>query len=203
NWYPGHNVDIYVLNFQGTLRKVNGGPGLDTLAVDTSLLGGAATVTTRMDGINYYGFEQINIGTGSGSGIFNVQGTSPGSNGFSGPAVTNVSLNAGDDRVFVSSNADLDQASWQSLDFLTGNVDDVRGALNFDLGTGRHRLFISDEAATIGDPNIVITRNQPATLNGLAANAEIWVTGLAPAGMSYRVDPAGNRLDRVAYWTCP
>src|SRR5262249_19256204 len=125
NWYPGQNLDIYVLTFQGTLRKINRGPGVDTVAVDATSLGGTANVTTRTDGINYYGFEQINIGTGSGSEVFNVQGTSPGSNGFGGTAVTNVSLNAGDDRVFVSSNSDLDQASWQGQDFLTGNLDDV------------------------------------------------------------------------------
>jgi Ca2+-binding RTX toxin-like protein len=204
NWYPGHNISIYMLNFQGFLRRVGGGFGLDTLAVNAAGLTGSATVTTRMDGINYYGVETLNIYAGSGSDVLSVQGTTPGSKGFAdlgGIAVTNVSLAAGNDRVFVSSNADLDGASWANVDFLTGNVDDVRGALNLDLGAGRHRLFVSDESATVGDPNIRINDTAPATLNGLAANAEIWITGLAPAGMSYKVDPSGNLYDGVAYWT--
>ena len=106
-----------------------------------------------MDGIDYYGFEQVNIGTGSGSEVFNVEGTTKGSNGFAGVvgacqpcAQTNIALDNGDDRVYLSSNANLDQNSWNGFDFLTGNLDDFRGALNIDLGAGRHRLFMSDEA---------------------------------------------------------
>src|SRR5207248_655079 len=100
------------------------GSGLSTITVDASGLVAslsdhpAATVTTRMDGINYYGFETVNIETGPLSDILNVQGTTPGSNGFAptGPAVTNIVSNAaagaaGYDRAYVSSSADLDQAS--------------------------------------------------------------------------------------------
>ena len=36
------------------------------------------TISTRMDGIDYYGFEQVNIATGAGSEVFNVQGTTQG-----------------------------------------------------------------------------------------------------------------------------
>src|SRR5437899_4591067 len=112
-----------------------------------------------MDGINYYGFETVNISTGSRSEVFNVQGTTPGSNGYAqagGIAVTNLSLNAGDDRVFVSSNADLDQPTWSAVDVLTGNMDDVRGSLNVDLATGRNRRFLSDEDSNVDD-NVTIT----------------------------------------------
>jgi len=224
NWYPLHNLDIYVLNFQGLLRKFARGVGLNTIAiVNSSLVPSvagqpAATVTTRMDGIDYYGVEQVNIETGSGSDIFNVQGTSPGSNDFSGTAITNVNTNAatgaaGNDRVYVSSNADLDQASsrgqsgtatWTPLDFLTGNLDDVRGALNIDLGAGRHRLFMSDEGSSVGD-SVTITRNLAAHgLNAAAlgldtAAGDIYVVGLAPGAISYKT--SGNLYDGVAYWT--
>ena len=44
--------------------------------------GGAVSVATRMDGIDYYGFETVNIDTGVKSEVFNVQGTTQGSNGF-------------------------------------------------------------------------------------------------------------------------
>jgi len=207
NWYAGHNLDIYVLSFQGQLRRFNGGPGLDTVTVDSHLLTGpGAWFTTRMDGIDYYGIEQLNIQTGSGSEVFNVQGTSPGSNGFAaavGVAITDVSLNAGDDRVFISSNADVDQASWSAVDFLTGNTDDVRGALNIDLGTGRHRLFASDEGSSAPD-SVSITDHlalAQAIALGLDPNAEIFVTGLAPAAISYQAAATANLYDGVAYWT--
>src|SRR5206468_12064434 len=69
-------------------------------------------------------------------------------------------------------------------------------------GAGRHRLFISDEAATAGDPNVVITDVAPAVLNSLSPTAEIWITGLGePGGISYRVAPGGNLFDGVVYWT--
>ena len=104
-----------------------------------------------MDGIEYFGVESLNVDTGSGADILSVQGVSAGSNGFGPGATTNIGLHNGDDKVFVSSNADQDLSSWQNVDFLTGNLDDVRGALNIDLGTGRHELFMSDEASSHGD----------------------------------------------------
>ena len=64
-----------------------------------------------MDGINYYGVEVLNVDSGSGTEIVSVQGTTAGSQGFAaagGIAVTNVTLHGGDEKVFVSSNADLD-----------------------------------------------------------------------------------------------
>ena len=33
------------------------------------------------------------------------------------------------------------------------NLDEIRGTLNFHVGTGRHRLFISDESSVAGDGN--------------------------------------------------
>ena len=49
--------NIYVLHFQGELRRESFGPGLDTVTIQSSLTGGAAWMTTRMDGIQYYGIE--------------------------------------------------------------------------------------------------------------------------------------------------
>src|SRR5260370_29061794 len=93
----GENYDIYVVGFQGSLRRFNRGAGVDTVSVDTNLLTGpfaTATVTTRMDGIDYYGLSTLSIQ--SGSDIWSVQGTSPGANGFeatSSIAVTNIASN--------------------------------------------------------------------------------------------------------------
>ena len=44
NWYKDGNLDIYLLNFQGSLRRFNGGSGLDTLAVDGAGLAAGGTV---------------------------------------------------------------------------------------------------------------------------------------------------------------
>ncbi|MEX2645398.1 MAG: choice-of-anchor D domain-containing protein [Gaiellaceae bacterium] len=196
--------NVYLIGFQGNFRSINDGPGIDFLVAHTPVLAGTVSIQTRMDGINYYGIETLNILTGSGAEVFNVQGTTPGSGGFAlggGIAVTNVSLNNGDDRVFASSNADLDRVSWLGFDFLTGNLDDFRGALNLDLGLGRHRLFISDEAATVGDTSVRISDSAPMGATGLSPSAEIWITGLAPRGISYKVAMSGNLHDGVVYWS--
>src|SRR5207249_2852087 len=70
-----------------------------------------ATVETRVDGIDYYGFKTLNIDLGSGDDVFNVRGTS---------ARTNLNLGAGDDRIYVSSDAALDRDS--ETNFLTGHL---------------------------------------------------------------------------------
>jgi Ca2+-binding RTX toxin-like protein len=193
--YPGGYLsqNIYALHFQGELRRESLGQGVDTLTVDSSLLNGSAWVTARMDGIQYYGVEALNIATGSGADVFDVQGTTRGSNGFTGVAVTNVALNAGDDRVYISSNADLDGLGgdyWRSFDFLTGNLDDVRGALNIDLGAGRHRLFMSDEASTHND-NWSITDTQAGT--------DIAINRIGATPITYKT--SGDLYDGVVYWS--
>ena len=107
-----------------------------------------------MDGIDYYGFEQVNIDTGSNSEVFNVQGTTQGSNGFAA-AARRASRVRRTWRCTTATTAsscprtpNLDQNTWAGFDFLTGNLDDFRGALNIDLGAGRQRLFMSDEASS-------------------------------------------------------
>jgi Ca2+-binding RTX toxin-like protein len=234
---------VYLIGFQGSRRqKPNGSDdlmpvGADIVVVTGSTLVGispdaaASDVTTRMAGITYFGFEEITIDTGSGTETFNIQGTTSGSPGFSdagGVAVTDVNLHDGDEKIFVSSNADLGHNTWDGFDFLTGDVDDVNGALNLDLGTGRHRLFISDEATDVGDaaPNdntdgspIIISDDRPsdAAARKLVDDAEIWITGLAgnavapgtaphagtviQGGISFTVDLTGNLFDGVVVWT--
>ena len=208
------NNNIYVLNFQGELRKADGGVGVDTVTVDTAGLTGSATISTRMDGIDYYGFEQVNILTGAGTDTFNVQGTTRGSNGFTGAAglpvaQTNITTNApagamGADRAYLSSNADVDGSSWNGFDFLTGNLDDFQGALNIDLGGGRHRLFLSDEGSSHPD-DYAITDSIGDAWNkstaGLASDANIYVTRAGLPGISYKTSATGNLFDGVNYWT--
>jgi hypothetical protein len=215
--YPSANGagDVYVLSFQGELRTANFGPGLDTVVVHPSLTGSgaSATVTTRVDGIDYYGFETVNIATGSGASgeVFNVQGTSAGSNGFAqdgGTAVTNIALNGGSDRVYIASNADLDEVSAAGFQFLTGNLDDLRGALNVDFGTGTgQRLFMSDEASahddiwaitdSLADPWLAAV----GSTTGLDSSAEIFVTRAGRTGISYKAAASADLFGGVIYWT--
>ncbi len=190
--------DVYVVNFQGVLRQQDGGRGVGQLVARA--VGGATIgldVATRMDGISYYGADTLNIDLGSGSDIFNVQGTT---------AVTNVNLHDGgtlgnSEQIYVSSDADIDRAAAGAFDLLIGHLDDIQGVLNLDAGAGRHRLMISDEATATGDSNVVIT-DQPVLGLGLPTT-DITVTGLAPAAMTYKTDAgeANNFADGITYWT--
>jgi hypothetical protein len=202
--------NVYVIAFQGQLRDVNNGNPIPLLKVATT---GAisAAITTRMDGFNYYGFEALNLQLGSNAGgdMLNVQGT--GQNwvgvvapGTTVPSVTNVTFGAGDNKVFISSNADLDNFTNTGFDFLTGDLNQLFGSINIDFGAGRHRLMVSDEAATIGDTNVQITDHAsgtPALAQGLTSTAEIFITGLAQGGISYKTGASGNFFDGVQYWT--
>ena len=118
---------------------------------------------------------------GSGNDVFNVQGTT---------ATTNLSLGAGDERVYVSSGAAYGQAD--RPDYLYGNLDQILGALNIDAGSGRHQLMISDEAALVGDTDVRITD---------APGSEILVSGLAPAPITFKAAANGTFADGVTIWT--
>ena len=161
--------------------------------IDTSALDGTAAVATRLAGIDYTNVETLNVLLGSGPDVVNVQGTS---------AVTNLSTGAGNDAVYVSSQADV--AAGQVADFITGTLAGIRGTLNIDVGTGSQRLLISDEAARVGDANATMTRDVTAAQAvdpNLAANGEIFLTGFAPAGISFRAAPTGDFADGITVWT--
>jgi hypothetical protein len=123
-----------------------------------------ARVATRVDGINYYGIDTLNIDFGSGADVVDVRGTS---------ARTNINLSDGNDSIFVSSTANFGLG--ETTDFLTGHLHDIDGMLNIDAGAGRHLLLVSDEASTVGDANLWIT---DGPLSGTAALlAEIYMLG--------------------------
>src|SRR5262249_15565387 len=128
--------NTFVITLHGALRTVKNGLRVGFFSADTTpparTIGGA----TRMGGIHYCGIETLNIDQGAGSDVLNVQSTS---------AVTNLNTGAGNDRVYVSSDANLDWTTNVGFDFLTGNLDGIRGTLNLDAGTDRQLLMISDE----------------------------------------------------------
>src|SRR5262249_2749303 len=72
--------------------------------------------------------------------------------------------------------------------YVAGDLNAVVGALNLDLGAGRHTLMISDEAATAGDADVRLTR-----VGGTMA-----LTGLARGAITYRT--SGNLADGITIW---
>jgi Ca2+-binding RTX toxin-like protein len=124
-------------------------------SLNTTSLTGSAVLQTRMSGINYYGFNTLNLTLGSGNDVLNIQGTAAGS-------TNNINTAAGDDQIDMSSEADL-----------TGTTDLIAGDVNLDAGSGTNRLLISDVADETGDANISLTRNtgtttETLTLSGMA-----------------------------------
>ena len=60
--------NVYHVGFQGVTRQRDGGQGVSLLKVlgdEDFTTSGDASVVTRMDGINYYGFEQVDLRLGS------------------------------------------------------------------------------------------------------------------------------------------
>ena len=106
----------YLIGFRGErngVARVDGPltfPGGPVLTATGA--GGAALDVRRIDGINYYGLETLDIALSQGDDVFNVQGTLP---------VTNVALNNGNERVYVSHLADVGIDA--RPDYLRGHLD--------------------------------------------------------------------------------
>ena len=162
--------DVYLIAFRGELTGV----AVDLVAVGD---GAEAVDLLRMDGLTYTGLETLDIHRGSGADVLNVRGTVP---------VTNLFLGAGDDRVYVSSAADVGLNG--RPDYLVGHLDDVDGELNIDAGAGRHTLFVSDEASWVGD-EATVTRE----------GAWLRMAGFAEGDITYTT--SGSFADGIRMWT--
>lgn len=163
--------DAYLINFQGALKGQTVSLDIDASGLTHDSGDASIEAFRRIDGVNYYDVTTLNIDLGSGDDVFNVQGTT---------AVTNLSTHDGDDRIYVSSDADLDNGTF--TDFLTGHLDNLTGTLNLHAGTGRNLLMVSDEAATIGD----------GTLADPVLITHDLISGLAPADITYQADATGG-----------
>jgi Ca2+-binding RTX toxin-like protein len=192
-----------------SIENIAGNVFTTTFAVDSvdrseAIEVASAILTTRVDGINYYELEVLNLQTGSGDDVLNVQGTS---------ADTTVALNAGNDHIYVSSTASYGIAGSAHVgptDFLTGHLHNINGALNLDAGIGRNLLLISGEASTLDNSDIVIS---DILVAAEPTNAEIAVRGLtggtaafgwadlAQGTITYRADSSGNFADGMRLWT--
>ena len=181
-----HN-GVYTITFRGSMRA-------ESIAyIDLSGLTGTATVLTRMSGIDYYDVDTLNVSTGSGNDVVNVQGTT---------ATTNVSTGAGNDRFYVSSGANVGLADHPS--FISGTLNGLLGTLNINAGTGRQTLMISDEASAVGDAHALITRDTHAAQlvdPDLSSTGEIFLIGFAPQGISIAAAATGNFAGGITIWT--
>lgn len=186
--------NVFVFTFQGEHAAL----GFDAADIQNALIldaggstvPGAAILETRTHGINYYAVEQLDIDLGSGHDVFNVQGTT---------SVTNLNLHDGQDKVLISSAADRSVDTIAGYDFLPGHLDLILGRLNIDAGSGTGQvLMISDEASTVGDPDVRISDLKP---NVSFPDSEIYLTGLAPAGVSYQSASDGDYAGGITIWT--
>ena len=189
--YVWRTATGYLVGFRG---EVNADPLHPvTIGLFAVGAGAAATDMTRRSGISYYGLETLNVLLGSGNDVLNVQGTLP---------LTNVTFGAGDDRAYVSSGAQVGLT--ERPQFLAGTLDAIAGTLNLAFGTGRNTLLVSDEGTATGDPNVLIT-DQAAAAQArdarLSSAGEIFIVGLAPAGISYSAAPTGTFADGIRIWS--
>src|SRR3954451_4327588 len=200
---------VYVISFEGVLAQGVSGRR-NPLLTATAAGGASVAIDTLTSGLQYFGVDNLNIDMGSGVDVVNVRSTS---------ATTTINTDAAGrtptssnprENIYVSSDAWLDARtqygydykfnSRDDVDLLSGNLDGIQGALNIDAGVGANRLMVSDEAATVADTNVVITDRKPTALGGMFDSADIWVTGLAPAGISYKAT-GGDFTGGVTYWT--
>jgi hypothetical protein len=178
--------NIYLLHFQGELRRESNGPGVDTLTVDASSLAGTATDhdADGRDPVLRLRDRQRRRGRRRRRGLQH-----PGHD----EGQQRLRRRGGHERqparrrrprVHVVERRPRPRLV-ERVPVPDGNLDDFRGALNIDLGLGRHRLFMSDEASTHADDYAITgsigdAHNKSTT--GLSASAEIYVTRAGPAG---------------------
>ncbi len=180
---------LWLIGFRGELA------GLDVSFSVTPVGAGTATDLLRTDGITYDTLEVLDVALGSGDDRVNVRGTLP---------RTLLSTGAGDDVVFVSDAADLEEleraAATGDLEELHeavlhgtvryddlvfgGSLDEVEGALVVDAGAGSNTLALSDFADADADLGFELTSSG--------------VTGLAPGAVSWTA--TGGDLAGQGYW---
>jgi Ca2+-binding RTX toxin-like protein len=182
----------------------------EVAGLDAPALTSSQTDLQLLDGIAYWGLEDLHLTTGSGNDGVNIRGTT---------AHTTVATGAGDDLVFVSDAADLGnlpdrldaldlshlaaalQASGGDVAALLaailngtltiddqtfhGSLDLVTGLLDIDAGAGSNTVAVSDRGDTDPDANVVVTDHG--------------VTGLAPAPISWTA--TGGDLAGQGSWT--
>ena len=94
----------------------------------------------RNSDVVYANLEVLDVWMGKDDLVTNVRGTT---------AVTTVKTQSGDDRFFISSEANQNRSNSVTVDFLHGFLDYVEEDLYLVASEGRHRLMMSDESSSI------------------------------------------------------
>ena len=199
--YVWQHGDTYLIGFAGEVAGASG-----------PVLTSSGTELSRLDGINYYGLETLDLLMGSGDDGVNVRGSS---------AHTGVDTGDGDDIVFVSDSANLGNrddvldavnldglAAWLATNanrdvedlfeallhgtltiddqVFEGSLDLVQGQLDIDTGAGSNTLAVSDRADTDADTGFVVNADS--------------LTGIAPATITY-ISAQGDLAGQGAWTT--
>ena len=196
-WKQG---STFFIGFTGEVAGA-GGPALTSTQTDLA----------RLDGISYFGLENLDLDLGAGDDGVNVRGTS---------ATTTIDTGAGDDLVFVSDAANLGNnanvldavdlnglVAWLAADAdrdvesifeallhgtvtnddrtYTGSLDLIQGALSIDTGAGSNTLAVSDRGDADKDNAFVVTDSS--------------ITGLSTGTIGYT--STGGDLAGQGVWT--
>lgn len=133
--------------------------------------------------VAYTNVEVLKVYTGDKNIVMNVRGTS---------AETYIESQSGDDNVFVSSDADENATTADSVDKLLGVLDYIENNLHIQCNRGRHRLLISDSLSSIA---------KGVGLNGPAVLTKSSLENLAEnLGNIYYAAKDGNWYDGISIW---
>mmetsp|Transcript_32748 Transcript_32748/g.68855 ORF Transcript_32748/g.68855 Transcript_32748/m.68855 type:complete len:347 (+) Transcript_32748:489-1529(+) len=121
----------------------------------------------------YTNVEILNIFMGDLDVVVNVRGTS---------ATTTITTQSGNDTVFISSEANQNTDNARSVDVLLGWLDYLEEDLIVDVGSGRHRLLMSDEASWEAKGNgskgpAVLTNNSLTNLHDELGDIRFYTGG--------------------------
>ncbi|MBT4291084.1 hypothetical protein HOD41_00200, partial [bacterium] len=135
------NDNVFTITFQGEYKDLL----IDPLDIDVLVpANGTVALDTRINGINYYGLETLNIDLGSGDDTLQVKGSAA-------ATITNLDTAAGDDTINIYND--------------DRSLDEVRGTLNIEAGAGTNTLNVDGSGDIVADPNVLITN---AAITGLA-----------------------------------
>lgn len=135
--------------------------------------------------VAYTNVDFLNVFMGQQDIVTNVRGTS---------AETRIVTQGGDDKIFISSDADEDITTALTVDILHGRLDYIESDLYVESNGGRHRLLMSDSLSDIA---------KGAGSNGPAELTRSSLVKLADnlGNIHFSIDEtAGDWYDGVTLW---
>ena len=139
-WQFG-NSDTYFIAFMGERLNAGVSLALNSENLENSyeeiFLNNTNDAIMKNSDMAYTNIDDLIIALGfQGNVVGNIRGTSANN--------TYVETQDGDDKIFISSDANENHATALSVEVLYGLLDYVEGDLHIEVNGGRHRLFVSD-----------------------------------------------------------